>query len=153
MPSMDAIVGYWTDQDPIWSKSYYIGWGEPFCFACGWLAPVDDTRRDAWRVAGKWLDRAHLEDRFFGGEDKPHNLVPMCHLCHQDMPDSDSRDYGLSWVQNRAACDWGFQVFTDDRLRGVTPTRGTTLTRARMRYLELLSAANQLVHAGGAADA
>jgi hypothetical protein len=79
---MDEIVSYWA-ADPLSDtpdlKSYFIGWSEPLCFACGWLPPVSDCQKDSWRRAGRWLDRAHLHDRVFGGDLGAHNLVAMCH--------------------------------------------------------------------------
>lgn len=137
MPSMDAIINYWREHDGPWLKSRYIGWGEPFCFACGWLAPVADGRADSWRQAGKWLDKAHLHDHAAGGPDEPFNLVPLCHLCHDRMPESDSTMRGLLWVQNREDVEWGFQLWTDTLLRNrKNVTRLTTLMRVRVRYLE-----------------
>lgn len=133
MPSMTKIIEHWRTQDPSWPKSVYVGWGEPFCFACGWLPPTPDS----WERASRWLDRAHLHDHAFGGgPDEPHNLVPLCHLCHFDMPDSDSKDKGLQWVKDHKHCEAEWQLWTDVRLRAVTPTRTTTLTRARMKFFE-----------------
>ncbi len=145
MPSMASIAKYWAKRDPSWLRSHYIGWGEPFCFACGWLAPVSD-----WVSAQRWFDRAHLQDRFFGGPDEPHNIVPLCHLCHHDMPDSETFEFGLQWVQNRPQCHWLFQVITDDGLTGVcNPSRNTTLLRAQVRFLQIMAQHGMTSQAAG----
>lgn len=130
MPTMGRIVDYWRDHAEAWLLAHYIGWGEPFCFACSWLPPVD-----SWSAASAWLDRAHLQDRANGGPDDAANLVPLCHLCHLDMPEfPDSRADALAWVIDRPRRDPAFQVFTDAMPRR-TPTRPTTLLRARAEYL------------------
>ena len=46
MPTLNKIAEWWADQDtdPTYGdRLSVIGLGEPFCFRCGWLAPVDDT--------------------------------------------------------------------------------------------------------------
>lgn len=136
MPTMKQIVDYWHENEQPWLKGWYIGWGEPFCFACGWLPPIWDG---SWSLAHRWLDRAHLHDRAFGGPDEPSNLVPLCHLCHLDMPDSPTRTHGLNWVKDHRTRDFLFQLWTDVRLRNRTPTRPTTLIQARMKFLEAIA--------------
>ncbi len=140
-PSLSEVVKYWCT-DPVADtpalESYYIGWGEPFCFACGWLAPVRDDCGDPWRLAGGWLDRAHLQDHCYGGDMAPHNLVPLCHLCHRDMPDFPVRGDALKWVLGHARRDGLFNLFTDSTLCYRNPNRHTTLMRAKMQYLEVL---------------
>lgn len=152
MPAMSRVVAHWRDhsQEMDWLRSHDIGWGEPFCFACGWLAPVglvgiaDGTPVDrcvaiVWTRATCWLDRAHLHDRFWGGPDEPHNLVPLCHLCHAEMTERDfpSREAGLAWVEAHPERDMVWQAFTDAHLMGRTPSR-STLYRARARYADLM---------------
>lgn len=88
--SLPHIADWWAEHAPLdlpELRSNWIGWGEPFCFACGWLAPVRDGR-NAWstRKVASWLDRAHLVDHCQGGGGQPDNLVPLCHLCHDEMP-------------------------------------------------------------------
>ncbi|MDQ1249558.1 MAG: endonuclease [Actinomycetota bacterium] len=152
MPSMNAIIDYWRSQDRPEIYSHVIGWGEPFCFACNWLPPVHDGRPDSWTKAGSWLDKAHLHDRIDGGADEPHNLVPLCHLCHHAMPAFgrygdyktavDATAAAWQWVTDRP--DKGFfQMWTDATLWGKKPNRATTLVRAKMRYLEAVQQIRQ----------
>lgn len=140
MPSMPVLVAYWREHaDEVPSlRSHWIGWGEPFCFACGWLAPVADGP-DAWTRATGWLDRAHLQDHWIAGDDSPRNLVPLCHECHEEMPHFVDRDAALAWVASRPDADPLWQSFTDARLHRRTPSRGTTLLRARLHFERILA--------------
>lgn len=152
MPAMSRIAAHWRDHSEglVWLRSHDIGWGEPFCFACGWLAPISssgipsDTPPDTclvilWRRASPWLDRAHLQDRCAGGPDAPDNLVPLCHLCHAEMTEREffSREAGLAWVRTHTRCEASWQAYTDAHLMGYTPSR-STLYRARARYADLM---------------
>ncbi len=136
MPSMAAIVDYWASQgaDPRWA-SWYIGWGEPFCFGCAWLPPVD-RRKDSWHAARIWLDRAHLEDHCVHGDDTPPNIVPLCRICHRAMPDFDDRDAALAWVTARPRRSSLWQIWTDAHLRS-----GQTLIHRWADFLELMASA------------
>lgn len=123
MPPMDRIVQWWMTNEPDVSKARYIGWGEPFCFRCGWLAPVPDTQdpMQAWRRSSGWLERAHLVNLSTGEPDanEPWNLVPVCVLCHVDMSDTiATRDeYAKAvrvytdWQSNQRSAWW--QLATD----------------------------------------
>jgi hypothetical protein len=138
MATMNEIIAHWRTE-PISSaptgpalKSAWIGWGEPFCFACGWLPPVEDGLGEdgnewSWRLAASWLDRAHLRDHWSSGDGSASNLVPLCHLCHEQMTDAyDDREDALAWVVNHPECEWEWQMWTDSRLRKKTPNRSTT---------------------------
>ncbi len=166
MPSWAVIIEHWIEHggDLPWLKARFIGWGEPFCFACGWLAPVTDNGvprdeyvRRMWERAASWLDRAHLHDRCLGGPDTPHNIAPLCHLCHDEMTrlvDSPSTEYGLEWVATHKNCDPIWQLYTDEFLTGKRASRSTTY-RARARFAELMLEAERkrprAVPSGGAA--
>lgn len=136
MPTMARIVEHWQRLDPPWLPSYFIGWGEPFCFACGWMPPISE-----WDAAGSWLDRAHLMDHCVGGASSPRNLVPLCHLCHNEMPPCDSRQLALQWVKDRPRRETLWQVWTDAKLSRHTWRNTTTLIRERVRFLEFLRTA------------
>jgi hypothetical protein len=143
MPVMNKIIDYWRT-DPVSDtpalKSYWIGFGEPFCFGCGWLPPVQYGRKNSWRVAAKWLDRAHLKDHCNGGENEPPNLVPLCHLCHHGMPSFESRDAALQWVCDYPPQDWRLQIWTDFLYQGFTPTRNTMI-RVKLDCLRFIESA------------
>lgn len=141
MPLIDKIVQYWREEeDTSWLASSYIGWGEAFCFGCGWLPPVPDGSR-SWASASSWLERAHLQDHVIAGDDSPANLVMLCHLCHDLMPCFDDRDEALAWVQALPEKDQMWQLFTDlvvetDPERYRRESRTKTL-RLRTQFLEL----------------
>lgn len=120
MPVMDKLAAYWVAH---WEGVFpdltaaVIGWGEPFCFRCGWLAPVPGNgRAGAWRHANGWLERAHLQDHMTGGGNEFDNIVPLCAICHRAMPDfAHSRDDAIAWVkaqQHNSCLDW-WQSRTD----------------------------------------
>jgi hypothetical protein len=122
---------------------FSIGWGEPFCFRCGWLAPTKeaaDCRQDwpashaidsAWQGAGGWLERCHLQDHSCGGSAGSLNLVPLCVLCHEEQPPCETRAAGIAFVNStspRSGIAPWMQMITDELGRDqATGTReGTT---------------------------
>lgn len=140
-PAIDVIVGHWREHSAELDNLYahWIGWGEPFCFGCGWLPPVECGLPESWSRAGKWLDRAHLQDWCVARDDSPANVVMLCHICHDRMPEFDERADALAWVDSQPRRDGGWQMWTDVTLANRSnPTRSVTLTRARMKYLEVV---------------
>lgn len=146
MPSLTRIVKYWsTDRNAAVFpnlESHGIGWGEPFCFRCGWLAPLpEQPKTKVWIHATGWLDRAHLVDHFLGGVDGPENLVPLCTICHRRMPELfHERDKAIAWINEGETNDitW-WQMVTDslwgeDRFR-TFPGRAAFLD-TRIRFDE-----------------
>lgn len=130
MPTMAQIASYWRnvtdelgDTEELGDRFYglFRGWGEPFCFACGWMPPVDDTQPQerAWTDAASWLERAHIIPRSFGGDNACANLIPLCRACHRSI---DARVFAgaivgrsafLRAVRETAKCGHGSQLFTD----------------------------------------
>jgi hypothetical protein len=123
-PRLSQIAAAWAKHPDIEAvlpelRALWIGWGEPFCFRCGWLAPVKDG---AWDDAGGWLERAHLHDHDHGGSSDPLNLVPLCPLCHELQPECRSREAGIAFVRSlaeHASLLEIAQVITDHDYRGV----------------------------------
>jgi hypothetical protein len=152
---MYAIVNYWEGAPETATvlpdlRAHQIGWSEPFCFACGWLAPVADSRQSWEKAATGWLERAHLVDHWSGGSGDPSNLVPLCHLCHEAMSNTFSdRATALEWVNARESempypAMW--QMFTDKHGRApgaVTRSMRARTLRLRGDYLMALRAAGE----------
>ncbi len=134
MPSLPAIMESWAaleieDLEEVFPRIRVpsIGWGEPLCFRCGWLAPVPDAAcfkdldadlaiRKAWKGASGWLERAHLQDHAYGGSSDALNLVPLCVICHEQQPPCETREQGIAFVNSepRAAQMVGLvQMHTD----------------------------------------
>jgi hypothetical protein len=92
-----------------------IGWGEPFCFRCGWLVPIPEegTITSRWKAAEGWLDRAHLVAHVNGGSGKAENLVPLCSLCHSLQPESIDGTAVIDWINGAEHCPWWWQIMTD----------------------------------------
>ena|ERR1017187_845765 len=82
LPSLWTIAEYWSGRDVF---DLTLPW--PHCFSCFREAPCreEDSPRDRWNGASRYLDRAHLVDRAFNGLDGPQNMVPLCRLCHRRM--------------------------------------------------------------------
>ena len=152
MASLEAIADYWetaeeTDRVLPDLKSRWIGWGEAFCFGCGWLAPVRRPYApDTWKELrlGSFLERAHLVDHCIGGGGEPSNLVPLCVFCHDVMPQLCTRESALEWVAaqpNGRGSEWSlWQTFTDRYARKSSYSRGSSRTRMyrlKARFLEL----------------
>lgn len=147
MPTITEIVAHWRrrlESNPNdWPehRSWWIGFGEPFCFRCGWLAPVIDGRATSWNEARHWLDRAHIIDRCDGGLDAAQNVVPLCQLCHDDMPGfvAGQEQAATAWLRHppeRPHADL-WQMWTT--ARGPQHGRGRGgLARERGRFLEVV---------------
>lgn len=154
MPKLSAIANYWGGLPVLVQldvfpemRARWIGWGEPFCFRCGWLAPVPDAAavpfRDprtaiakAWDRASGWLERAHLQDHALGGSADASNLVPLCPLCHEDQPMCKTRAEAIAFVNtpSRAAALIGVQqVYTDTFYRSVRRPSAKRAHRALLR--------------------
>lgn len=146
MPSLTRIAKYWSanrnaDVFPN-LESHLIGWGEPFCFRCGWLVPLpEEPKANAWLHAAGWLDRAHLVDRFLNGADEPENIVPLCTICHRRMPEMfHQRDEAIAWVNEGETNDLTWWQMATDSIWGeerfcVFPGRAAFLD-TRIRFDE-----------------
>lgn len=137
-PSLADVSLAWEAVDPEALREmfpnlrcYGIGWAEPFCFRCGWLAPgpeaADYKTADhakaitmAWKAASGWLERAHLHDHAHGGDVDAWNLVPLCVICHDAQPQCRTREQGVAFVNTEpefAGFRMLIQMFTDHRYR------------------------------------
>lgn len=154
MPSLAEISWAWEWLGPDVIRSVFpnlrcfdIGWGEPFCFRCGWLAPTPEAAdyegldtaaaiNKAWNAASGWLERAHLQDHERGGDEDAWNLVPLCVLCHEEQPICETRDEGITFVNSRpthAPLVRIAQVVTDVNYREVVRPGRPNALRAMLR--------------------
>lgn len=137
-------------------RCFDTGWGEPFCFRCGWLAPSREaadyprtwtsarTIDAAWHAARGWLERCHLHDHAYGGGADPLNLVPLCVLCHEEQPPCESRAAGIAFVNSaslRAGIVPWMQVLTDELGRGITAPGRERALRKMLRAQGILAVA------------
>lgn len=145
MPSMADIARYWSeewigdrrDNQPCLVErtfgnrfhSLMIGWGEPFCFGCGWLPPVNDEQGldRAWSDAGSYLYRAHIVPNSFGGEDAAFNLIPLCAYCHSSL---DKRVFSGEIVGYESFCKAVYEqeFYEMRRYREIMETGKVTLS-------------------------
>lgn len=99
MPALWAVVSYWRP----WGV-FILDIEIPHCFAClidRWC-DEDKPVPERWKGA-RWLERAHLADRCFGGLDGPQNFALLCHECHKGMPSFRGGDEAIRWVQSQSA--------------------------------------------------
>ena len=137
MPRLSKVMEYWQQRyPPVFPRlaAHWIGWGEPFCFRCGWLAPVDDTQptlAEVWDSARGWLERAHLRDLALGGPNTVDNLVPLCRICHDMMPEFEDRASAIAYVTNGPEKNSWWQMHTDTIFgsESLNPQRKTKLMR------------------------
>jgi hypothetical protein len=105
-----AIAEYWLGTEEgrtrLPGNSALVDFGEPGCFACGWMATDPDEPPDIWRVWDRAsLERCHLVPAALGGPDAPDSLVLLCARCHVEAPDVGDPEYMLSWIS--AHDSWG----------------------------------------------
>jgi HNH endonuclease len=105
-----AIAEYWLGTPEgrarLPGNAALIDFGEPSCFACGWMAADPDAEPILWRVwEDALLERCHLVPHALGGLDSPYNLVLLCGRCHRDAPDVRNAGYMLAWICDRES--WG----------------------------------------------
>jgi hypothetical protein len=135
-------------------RCFSIGWGEPFCFRCGWLAPTGEaadypsdwpaarTIDAAWQASRGWLERCHLQDHCYGGSVDPLNLVPLCVLCHEEQLPCPTRTAGIAFVNSTSPRDglmpW-LQMITDELGRGVIRPGRERAVRKMLRAHAILA--------------
>jgi len=139
-PSASVVMYYWyrqavamSDRDqrlPIWLSRATLDIGEPRCWGCGnyssewdyteWKsAPCPIIEASIEDLCKNWnrlsLQICHIIPRSRGGTHHPHNLVLMCHVCHDEAPDCTDRHYFIDWLDNRAVAyrDRKFREFQD----------------------------------------
>ena len=108
--SKPKIAEYWLGTENgrarLPGNSALIDFGEPSCFACGWMATDPDESPELWRVWDRAsLHRCHLVPAALGGRDTPDNLVLLCPRCHVEAPDVGDPDYMLRWISVHES--WG----------------------------------------------
>lgn len=130
MPSTShyKIFDYWKDKCIDEQGNVYIereevfrftqtvvyDWGEPNCWACGRIIPVEnepkyqewieaEDLKSIWncRTLRRCTERAHIIPRSLGGKDEPENLFLLCPKCHKESPDTSMPSMFLAWVYQR----------------------------------------------------
>lgn len=105
MPTLYRVALYWSQFPDVFD----VDLDTAFCFRCAIVVAFDETKtqREVWREANRYLQRAHLADRYRGGLDGPQNLVALCIPCHRVMPTFDDGEGAIRWVWNEwLYADW-----------------------------------------------
>jgi hypothetical protein len=107
LPLKSQIFDYWKDR--LQGLGFFIDWGEPGCWACGFHYRVkyDIKRRDAgWpEIFRCWdripLQRCHIIPRSLGGTNDVGNLFLMCRECHDLAPNTNIPEIFFDWVRSQ----------------------------------------------------
>lgn len=105
-PSKAHIFSHWKS----WLDQQNLDWGEPCCWACGkyWGTKYDLNKPHATikEIATNWnkvkpLQKCHIIPKQFGGSDDVDNLFLMCIECHDNAPDTRSKDAFFKWINKQ----------------------------------------------------
>jgi hypothetical protein len=99
VPTLWKLAEYWATRDV-----FEVHSADPHCFACQRSFDYDEavSHRAKWNALNRYLERAHLFDRWRGGLDGPQNVVPLCRVCHRLMPEffhEGDHVEAILWVQ------------------------------------------------------
>ncbi len=64
------------------------------CWGCGLWAPLDADEH--------WQERCHIVPHgapYFGPDNDPANYLLLCHRCHKNQPDDQSRAVQIAWLK------------------------------------------------------
>jgi 5-methylcytosine-specific restriction endonuclease McrA len=109
LPSKSEIFEHWKDR--LLEIGFFIDWGEPSCWACGFHY---GAKYDVRCSTGPWaevlrcwervpLQRCHIVPRSLGGPDSPANLFLMCRECHDSQPNSSIPEIFFRWARNQSS--------------------------------------------------
>lgn len=105
LPTHWEVAEYWAGRDV-----FMVSRDEPECFGCGtvqgWAEDHDtQTPKQRWNAAKRWLQKAHIVARVYGGLDGPQNIALLCDLCHSYQPDDNGAD-AIAWIA-AGGIGWG----------------------------------------------
>ncbi|MGB2863892.1 MAG: HNH endonuclease [Sedimentisphaerales bacterium] len=110
MPSRQRVLDFWRE----WLEEDEVDLLEPQCWCCyrplrkspsfKRLAKIDNPTwkeiRSAWNDC-KELVRCHIIPDSLGGMPEPENIFLMCKRCHDEAPDTTSKEMFLRWVSSQ----------------------------------------------------
>lgn len=107
LPSKSEIFSYWKNR--LEKLGFFVDWGEPGCWACGFHYDAKYDIRDPnarWaKVLACWervpLQRCHIVPRSLGGSNKASNLFLMCRECHDLQPNTSVRAVFFDWARTQ----------------------------------------------------
>lgn len=108
MPNNYEIMEYWKDKQ-LFGKYYIVGdLGEPNCWGCHLPIHVETNKllkkndiKSIWNKTSGSLQRCHIIPKQLGGKDTVDNLFLLCPMCHEESPDTDSKEAFLRWVYGK----------------------------------------------------
>jgi hypothetical protein len=88
-----------------------------------------DADERCWRCGSKSkLQKCHIVARQFGGGDGPSNIIPLCSLCHDEMPDVTDPDAVWVWIK-RTRPKYGYGTLWIEKALDECVSVGTDLSR------------------------
>ena len=100
MPSHYQIFQYWKDK-MIHGQTVVYDKSAPECWACGLIVnDIEDFSdlKSLWNSIGSSLQKCHIIPKALGGTYEEENIFLMCDNCHQEAPNTTSRDAFINWV-------------------------------------------------------
>lgn len=88
-----------------------------------------DAHERCWRCGNKSkLQKCHIVARQFGGDETASNIIPLCSLCHDEMPDVTDASEVWRWIKatrpvHGYGCLWFERALNDCVVRGVDLSR------------------------------
>ena len=88
-----------------------------------------DATEHCWRCGAKSkLQKCHVVAKQFGGGDGPSNIIPLCSLCHDEMPDVTESSEVWRWI-NATKPAYGYGTLYLERAVNDCVSRGVDLSR------------------------
>ncbi|WP_434294973.1 HNH endonuclease [Clostridium botulinum] len=82
------------------SKNEIVDYWFSIVDECGLSVDASEAHERCWRCGcKKSLERCHIVPDALGGEDKPSNLVLLCHRCHLDNPNVTDPEIMWDWLR------------------------------------------------------
>lgn len=108
LPSKAQVFDYWKHR--LSDLGFFIDWGEPGCWACGFHYGIKyDIRRpnESWdKILDCWnkvpLQRCHIVPRSLGGTNDVSNIFLMCRECHDLAPNSSIPEIFFKWARSQS---------------------------------------------------
>ena len=125
-------AGVWVDECVShWSQHIYEG-----DLGVDWA----DANERCWRCGAKSkLQKCHIVAKQFGGGVSASNIIPLCSLCHDEMPDVTDASEVWRWVKDTKPT-YGYGTLFHERAMNECVSRGIDLSRFdRDRFAKLMA--------------
>ncbi|UZH08191.1 MULTISPECIES: HNH endonuclease [unclassified Halomonas] len=109
LPAKREVFEHWRHR--IGELGFFIDWGEPSCWACGFhysdkydIRKPDASLEEIYRCWDKIpLQRCHIVPKSLGGTDECDNLFLMCRECHDLAPNTSIPEIFYEWARAQSS--------------------------------------------------